>query len=219
MIWAASAIPAHGAIGRTAPLLPGLTGRCRGSARNGSRPPMSYTPASDTGAAPIRARCERRSIARRTATCATRPGRPERLSHAGGRRGPDRRGGLSGAQGFPATDADGLLVRVRHSKTDQEALRTMPAIGSVVKRSTGGRSRPSSRSAIQRGIGVGSRTHLVRAGLRVQRVEGLRVHPKVIPGGTGRARPGPGGLLVAGTSSRPACMPTAGPAMGPEAAR
>ena len=109
------------------------------------------------------------SIARRTATCATRPGRPERLSHAGGRRGPDRRGGLSGAQGFPATDADGLLVRVRHSKMDQEALRTMPAIGSVVKRSTGGRSRPSSRSAIQRGIGVGSRTHLFRAGLRVQR--------------------------------------------------
>ena len=56
-----------------------------------------------------------------------------------------------------------------------EPLPTMLAIDSVVNRSTGDGSRPSSRSATgQRGEGIGRRAQVVGIRLRLQR---LRVHP------------------------------------------
>ena len=71
--------------------------------------------------------------------------------------------------------------RERAAKTSNaiaEPLRTMPAIGSVVNRSTGDRSLPWSRSATgQRGEGIGRRAQVVGIRLRVQRLQRLRVHP------------------------------------------
>ena len=63
-------------------------------------------------------------------------------------------------------------------KICREPLRTMPATGLVVNRSTGDGSDPSSRSATgQRGVGVGRRAQVVGIRLRVQRLQRLRVHP------------------------------------------
>ena len=76
---------------------------------------------------------------------------------------------------FPRPRGDGPIHQSRGGPITK--LLT-PAIGSVVNRSTGDGSRPSSRSATgQRGEGIGRRAQVVGIRLRVQRLQRLRVHP------------------------------------------